>query len=145
MGSLQQVESFVAGEWVGPGAGAREIAHAVTRQVFAEAGNRDLDFSAMLEFARSRGGPALRALSFHDRARMLKALAMYLNERKDQLYAASFATGATAADLFHAMDAILTGGAGGSDAGRYGHGVGMQLTEWPSLIPDDHTVAEVQP
>ena len=48
--------------------------------------------------------------------------------------------GATAADVFHAMDGILTGGAGGSDAGRYGHGLGMQLTEWPSLIPDDHTV-----
>ncbi len=47
--------------------------------------------------------------------------------------------GATAADLFHAMDKMLTGGAGGSDAGRYGHGLGMQLTEWPSLIPDDHT------
>ena len=50
--------------------------------------------------------------------------------------------GATAADLFHAMDGVLTGGAGGSDAGRYGHGLGMQLTEWPSLIPDDHTVLE---
>ena len=58
---------------------------------------------------------------------------------------AAFATarpGATAADLFHAMDGVLTGGAGGSDAGRYGHGLGMQLTEWPSLIPDDHTVLE---
>ncbi|MEP1353621.1 MAG: Xaa-Pro peptidase family protein [Tateyamaria sp.] len=50
--------------------------------------------------------------------------------------------GATAAELFHAMDKVLTGGAGGSDAGRYGHGLGMQLTEWPSLIPNDHTVLE---
>ena len=50
--------------------------------------------------------------------------------------------GATAADLFHAMDSVLTGGAGGSDAGRYGHGLGMQLTEWPSLIPQDQTVLE---
>ncbi|NBT88909.1 MAG: aminopeptidase P family protein [Flavobacteriaceae bacterium] len=50
--------------------------------------------------------------------------------------------GATAADLFHAMDKVLTGGAGGSDAGRYGHGLGMQLTEWPSIIPGDHTVLE---
>jgi Xaa-Pro aminopeptidase len=50
--------------------------------------------------------------------------------------------GAMAADLFHAMDKVLTGGAGGSEAGRYGHGLGMQLTEWPSLIPDDHTVLE---
>lgn len=44
--------------------------------------------------------------------------------------------GATAADLFHAMDRSLEGGAG---AGRLGHGLGMQLTEWPSLIPADHT------
>lgn len=48
--------------------------------------------------------------------------------------------GATAAEVFHAMDRIVTGGAGGSDAGRLGHGLGMQLTEWPSLIPGDHTV-----
>ncbi len=50
--------------------------------------------------------------------------------------------GTTAAELFHAMDRVVTGGAGGSDAGRLGHGLGMQLTEWPSLIPDDHTVLE---
>ena len=40
------------------------------------------------------------------------------------------------------MDRVLTGGAGGSEAGRYGHGLGMQLTEWPSLITDDQTVLE---
>jgi len=49
----------------------------------------------------------------------------------------------TAAQLFHAMDRIVTGGAGGSDAGRLGHGLGMQLTEYPSLIPSDHTQLEV--
>ena len=47
--------------------------------------------------------------------------------------------GATAAELFHVMDKIVTGGAGGSEAGRYGHGLGMNLPEWPSLIPTDHT------
>ncbi|MEM8878615.1 MAG: Xaa-Pro peptidase family protein [Pseudomonadota bacterium] len=53
--------------------------------------------------------------------------------------------GATAADVFHAMDQVLTGGQGGgagASAGRLGHGLGMQLTEWPSLIPADHTVLE---
>ena len=50
--------------------------------------------------------------------------------------------GATAAELFHAMDRIVTGGAGGSDTGRLGHGLGMQLTEWPSLLPADQTVLE---
>ncbi len=50
--------------------------------------------------------------------------------------------GATAADIFHAMDKIVTGGAGGSEAGRLGHGLGMQLTEWPSFIAGDDTVLE---
>ena len=48
--------------------------------------------------------------------------------------------GNTAADVFHAMDNVLTGGKGGGDVGRLGHGLGMQLTEWPSFIPDDQTV-----
>lgn len=50
--------------------------------------------------------------------------------------------GARASQVFHAMDAIVTGGAGRSDAGRLGHGLGMQLTEGLSLIPDDHTVLQ---
>ncbi len=50
--------------------------------------------------------------------------------------------GITASDLFHAMDRIVTGGAGGSDAGRLGHGLGMQLTEAPSLTAQDRTVIE---
>ena len=51
--------------------------------------------------------------------------------------------GASAAQLFHVMNAILTEGGTGTDAGRLGHGLGMSLTEWPSLIPYDHT--ELQP
>lgn len=50
--------------------------------------------------------------------------------------------GKTAANLFEAMDQIVMQGAGGSDAGRLGHGLGMQLTEPPSLIPDDHTILQ---
>ena len=50
--------------------------------------------------------------------------------------------GATAADLFHAMNDVLTRDAEGTDAGRLGHGLGMSLTEWPSLIPSDNSVLE---
>ncbi len=50
--------------------------------------------------------------------------------------------GATVADVFCAMDKIVTGGKGHSDAGRLGHGLGMNLTEWPSLIAQDHTVLQ---
>lgn len=50
--------------------------------------------------------------------------------------------GATISDLFHAMNAIVNPGAAGSEAGRLGHGLGMQLTEWPSIIAQDHTVLQ---
>lgn len=66
----------------------------------------------------------------------------------DRLIAATLAgfdrarPGTTAAEVFAAMDHVLTGGSGGLEAGRFGHGLGMQLTEPPSLIPADHTVLE---
>ena len=95
---MLQVHSYAAGRWVPPGATARPIADAVTGQVYAHAGGGDLDLSAMRDVARSRGGPALRALGFHDRARMLKALATHLNAHKQALYDLSYRTGATLAD-----------------------------------------------
>jgi len=55
---------------------------------------------------------------------------------------AALKIGNTAADVFHAMDKICTGGAGGQSAGRLGHGLGLQLTEGLSFIADDHTVLE---
>lgn len=47
--------------------------------------------------------------------------------------------GARASDLFAAMDDVLTGGRDDPGTGRYGHGLGMQLTEWPSILPADET------
>ena len=96
--SILPVSSFAAGQWVAPGPGARAIASAVTGEVIAEAGNDALDITAMLDHARRTGGPALRALTFHDRARMLKALALHLGEHKEALYQLSFDTGATRSD-----------------------------------------------
>ena len=50
--------------------------------------------------------------------------------------------GARICDLFHAMNDIVNPGGASSDAGRLGHGLGMQLTEWPSIIAADTTVLE---
>ncbi len=94
----REVASFAHGEWIGPGRGAREIADAVTGEVFAVAGNDALDLAGMRDFARTVGGPALRAMGFHDRARMLKALAQYLDARKAALHELSYHTGATLPD-----------------------------------------------
>lgn len=105
---MQDISSHVLGRWIGPGPGAREIANAVTGRPLGRAGNDDLDFGAILDFARSRGGPALRAMTFHERARMLKALAQHLTAHKQVLYDVSYATGATLGD--HAFD--IDGGIG---------------------------------
>ncbi|AUQ55270.1 phenylacetic acid degradation bifunctional protein PaaZ [Phaeobacter inhibens] len=106
--SLLDVSSFAAGQWIAPGAGARSIASAITGAPLAQAGNDALGVQGMLDYARTVGGPSLRKLTFHDRARMLKALAGHLNQHKQALYDLSFNTGATQAD--HMID--IDGGIG---------------------------------
>ena len=105
---MRDIHSYAAGEWLAPGAGVRNIASAITGEVIAQAGNDALDAQAMLGFARDHGGPALRAMTFHDRARMLKALALHLMEHKQALYDLSYDTGATLSD--HKID--IDGGIG---------------------------------
>ncbi|AHD08528.1 phenylacetic acid degradation bifunctional protein PaaZ [Phaeobacter gallaeciensis] len=106
--SLLDVSSFAAGQWIEPGAGARSINSAITGAPLAQAGNDALDVQGMLDYARTVGGPSLRKLTFHDRARMLKALAGHLNQHKQALYDLSFDTGATQSD--HMID--IDGGIG---------------------------------
>ena len=106
--TVQNVKSFVAGQWIAADDSAREIRSAVTGDVIARAGSRDLETGAMLDHARHQGGPALRAMTFHQRARMLKALALHLGKHKQDLYDISFSTGATQRD--HLID--VDGGIG---------------------------------
>lgn len=96
--SIMQLNSYVAGKWIGPTGGSRTISNAVTGDVIAQAGNESLDFQVMLDYAKNVGGPALRAMTFHDRARKLKELAQYINDHKQRLYDLSYMTGATHAD-----------------------------------------------
>ena len=91
-------ESYACGQWIAPGDTAQEIVGPVSATAIAQAGGTPLDFAAMLEHARTRGGPALRAMTFHQRAGMLKALAGYLDTRKEELYALNPLTGATRQD-----------------------------------------------
>ena len=93
-----QLNSFAQGKWIAPYGDIRQIHSAVTGEVIATAGSDTLDFQAMLDFAHNQGGPALRELTFHDRARRLKALAVYLQEHRDALYTLSHMTGATLSD-----------------------------------------------
>jgi len=106
--TLLDVKSFAAGQWISPDASARTFENAVTGEVMGRAGNDNLDVAAMLDHARVKGGAALRAMTFHDRARMLKALALHLKNHKQALYDLSFATGATQSDTMIDVDGGIT-------------------------------------
>ncbi|MFN2316892.1 MAG: phenylacetic acid degradation bifunctional protein PaaZ, partial [Gemmatimonadales bacterium] len=86
------------GQWVeGAGEGA-PLVHAVTGAEIGRASSDGLDFKGMLEYGARTGGRTLRQMTFHQRAALLKAMAKYLMERKEEFYELSAATGATRID-----------------------------------------------
>ena len=92
------LKNYASDAWVAASGGAQPVRSAVTGAVVAETGSQGLDFRAMLDHARNVGGPALRAMSFYARARMIKAMAEAIMARKEELYALSWSTGATRTD-----------------------------------------------
>jgi oxepin-CoA hydrolase/3-oxo-5,6-dehydrosuberyl-CoA semialdehyde dehydrogenase len=99
-----RLESYVAGRWQGGGGRATALRDASTGAVVAEAGSEGIDFEAMLRHAREVGGPALRAMTFHERADVLRALGKRLLELKPEFYELSYATGATQGDSWIDID-----------------------------------------
>ncbi len=95
--SVKQLKNYAEGKWVA-GKDGDALYNAVTGDTIFTASSAGLDFGAMMHYARKVGGPALRKLTFHERGRMLKALAMYLMERKEYFYEISAYTGATRTD-----------------------------------------------
>ena len=96
--------NYAVGQWVEGTGKTADLVHAVTGEKIGEASSGGLDFKAMTEYARNVGGPALRALTFHQRAAMLKAVARHLMEQKEKFYALSAMTGATRADSWVDID-----------------------------------------
>jgi oxepin-CoA hydrolase/3-oxo-5,6-dehydrosuberyl-CoA semialdehyde dehydrogenase len=103
----KRLQNYAAGEWVTGTGSATPLFHAVTGEQVAEATSEGLDFGAMVEYARRVGGPALRRMTFHQRALMLKEMAKYLTDRKDALYKLSATTGATKSDSWIDIDGGL--------------------------------------
>lgn len=93
-----KLKSYALGEWQEGSGSGQDLYHAVTGERIAEITSKGLDYKAMLNYGREKGGPALRKMTFHERALMLKALAQYLMTKKDIFYGLSWATGATRAD-----------------------------------------------
>lgn len=89
--------NLAEGQWYAS-ANLSDVRSAVTGEVVAQTGSDGVDFAAMAAYARKVGGPALRKLTFHQRALMLKALAGAIMARKEELYELNYATGATRTD-----------------------------------------------
>jgi oxepin-CoA hydrolase/3-oxo-5,6-dehydrosuberyl-CoA semialdehyde dehydrogenase len=93
-----QLLNYALDRWT-PGEGnLAEISSAIDGAPVAMTGSGGLDFEGMLKHAREVGGPALRTLTFHERARMLKALGQAIMARKEELYELNYLTGATRKD-----------------------------------------------
>ncbi len=90
--------NYTAGKWITGDGEGQDLFNAVTGEVVATATSKGIDFAGMLNHGRKLGNPALRKMTFQERGRMLKALALHLVEKKEMFYAISYKTGATRAD-----------------------------------------------
>lgn len=102
------IENYVRDCWVVGEAADKKVVSAISGENVALAGSGGLDFGGMLTHARTVGGAALRRMTFHQRALMVKQLAQAVMARKEELYALSAETGATRTD----SSVDIEGGAG---------------------------------
>jgi oxepin-CoA hydrolase/3-oxo-5,6-dehydrosuberyl-CoA semialdehyde dehydrogenase len=93
-----QLKNYALGQWTAGAEQGQSLYNAITGEEIATASSKGLDFAEMMNYARKTGGPALRKMTFQERGRMLKALALHLQEKKEQFYKLSWATGATRND-----------------------------------------------
>ena len=107
MNDVWALASYAEDRWLPAGGGA-ELPSAIDSRPAALMPAAVGDPAAMLQYARDVGGPALRRLTFHERGKLLRGLAEAIIARKEELYALSYATGATRADGW--LD--IEGGAG---------------------------------
>ena len=100
------VRSYVSGSWWTPaeGTSGAAVRDAATGETIAQASTDGLDVAGAVEYARTTGRAGVQALTFHERAFALKQLAMYLSERKQELYEISLRTGQTKRDNFIDVD-----------------------------------------
>lgn len=99
-----KLKNYTLGQWIEGAGNGTPLFHAVTGQEIYRATSEGIDFKAMLDYGREKGGPALRKMTFHERARMMKALALHLNGKKNDFYTVSAATGATKTDSLIDID-----------------------------------------
>src|SRR5215472_3341916 len=97
-GPMTILRSYTGGQWRTPAGQGVQLFDAVTGEEVARVSSEGIDMAAALNYGRAVGGPALRELTFHQRAALLKSLASDLREHREEMYALSARTGATLYD-----------------------------------------------
>jgi oxepin-CoA hydrolase/3-oxo-5,6-dehydrosuberyl-CoA semialdehyde dehydrogenase len=97
-GQKARLENYVTGKWITGDGEGQALYDAVTGETIAYATTKGLDFASILQYGREVGNANLRKLTFHERGRMLKALALHLMANKEKFYQVSYHSGATRAD-----------------------------------------------
>lgn len=93
-----KLENYILGKWITGDGEGQPLYHAVTGETIAAASTKGLNFADVLQYGRTKGGDALRKMSFQERGLMLRALALHLRNHLDKFYQISYQTGATKAD-----------------------------------------------
>ena len=96
--AMQKLGNYITGKWIEGDGDGQLLYNAVTGNAITSASTKGLDFEAILNYARQKGNPALRKMTFQERGRMLRALAIHLLEKKEQFYTISYQSGATRID-----------------------------------------------
>ncbi len=94
----RKIGNYVTGNWIDADGEGTALHNAVNGNIIANASSEGLDFEAVLKYAREKGNPALRKMTFQERGRMLRALALHLLKHKETFYAISYQSGATRID-----------------------------------------------
>lgn len=95
---MNKLQNYSCGQWVAGQGDGQLLYNAINGEVIASASSAGISFGDMLEYGRKTGARTLRKMTFHERGRMLKALALHLSAKKEDFYKVSWATGATRLD-----------------------------------------------
>jgi oxepin-CoA hydrolase/3-oxo-5,6-dehydrosuberyl-CoA semialdehyde dehydrogenase len=95
---MRKIQNYVLGRWIEGEGDGQVLYNAVTGEPIGIATTKGIDFNEVLNYGRKVGGSALRKMTFYERGRMLKSLALHLLSKKDYFYEISYMTGATKVD-----------------------------------------------
>ena len=95
---MKRYQNYIMGRWVDGTGVETTLCNAITGEAFGEVSSEGLDYESILKYGRSTGAEKLRKMTFQERGRMIKALALHLTSIKNKYYEVSAWTGATKVD-----------------------------------------------